>query len=245
MGRLSPLAAAKRYVKREHPDCFAAFVAGSAITDRSNRSSDLDLVVIDGRVEEPFQLNTFRYGWLIEAFVMTPSTYRDFFEEARKRAIPTLIRMCAEGQIVHGGDGAHQVQREAARWLEEGPAEWSFVELDRARYELTECLIDLETPNIPEEEWYLVHQLNELVTTFILRTRRAWGGIGKWRYRSLVAAAPGLADEWTGLLRQYYTHHHKQPMIAFVDRLLAPYGGRLQTGVMGLGKVKDHHENQG
>lgn len=244
MGKLSPIAAAKRYVKREHPNCLAAFVAGSAITDRWHRSSDLDLVVVDGQVEEPFQLNTFRYGWLIEAFVMTPSTYRDFFEEARIRAIPTLIRMCAEGKIVSGGDEAKRLQAEAAKWLEEGPAEWSFMELDRVRYEITECLNDLEMPNIPEEELYLVQQLNEWVTTFILRTRRAWDGVGKWRYRSLVAADPELARQWIGLLQQYYIHRLKQPMMEFVDQLIAPFGGRLQTGLIGLGKSIDLPENR-
>lgn len=235
MKKRPPEIAAKRFVHTRFPCCDAAFLAGSSVTGRLNPGSDLDILIIDKTQETPFKFNTSRFGWIIEAFVMTPETVDSFFEEAQKTGIPTLIRMCAEGKLIKDEGIAESVREKARRLLPIGPMEWTFAELDQARYDITECLEDLEGAERHEEHLFTVNQLVSHLQHFILRSNGRWIGEGKWALRSLEAFDQSLSSEFIQVLDGFYKHGENAPLIAFSDRILAPFGGRLREGWMGCG----------
>lgn len=242
MKKRPPEITAKRFVHAKFPCSEAAFLAGSAVTGRLNPGSDLDIVIIDSTQDAPYKLNTSRLGWIIEAFVMTPDTVDRFFEEAQKTGIPTLLRMCAEGKLIKDEGIGETVRQKANRLFSIGPFEWTFAELDNARYEITECLEDLEGSEGYEEHLFTVNQLIRHLSQFILRGNGKWIGAGKWTLRSLEAFDPSLCSEFIQVLDRFFKYGERAPLVAFADLMLAPFGGRLREGWMdcGLPEWDDH-----
>lgn len=235
MRRLAPKTAAARYLQQEFPQCTAAFLAGSAASGRHTAWSDLDLLIIDGTAGVSFQYNCSQFGWLIESFVLTPETVTVYFEEARQQAMPTLIRLCAEGIVLAGGGQAAEIQEAAREFLANGPEEWAFAEIERARYDITDCLDDLEGSLTAGESAFTVMRLSDLLVRFILRTNGCWLGAGKWACRELQRFDPVLCGEYLKMLDIYYREGAKEPLIAFADRILDEFGGRLREGWIGSG----------
>lgn len=227
--KYSPTAAATKFIKKYFPQATVAFLGGSAAQRHLNPHSDLDIVIIDD-TQVPFKQTYNKYGWTIEAFVMTTRTYRSFFNEARKSALPSLLRMCVEGETIIDDGFAGKLRAEAQAWLSLGPHAWTIDERDQARYEMTECLIDLIDGQSYDENVFVVQRLAELATHFILRTNKQWIGVGKWAVRALTSYDPSLCTAFMQALQYFYKHDSPKPLITFIDKILEPHGGRLLEG---------------
>lgn len=227
---MTPERAAKKFLMHEFPEASTAFFAGSAANGTYTSTSDLDIVVFDNTQPMPFKKKYLKYGWVIEIFLVTGTTYRAFFNEGRRSGLPSLIRMCAEGTIIKDGGIADDIQKEARAVLLQGPHEWSLDEMNQYRVEITECLEDLSgSTNFPEN-MFIVNRLATLFLQFILRVNEQWIGVGKWAVRSLAAYDKQLCDEYMLVLDSFYKTGAVQGLISFTDLMLEPYGGRLNEG---------------
>lgn len=222
--------AAERFIAVHFPACEAAILAGSVVQGGSTDTSDLDIVIIDESVPGPFRRTYKAFGWVIEAFVLTEETYRYFFDQAIESAIPSLLRMCAEGVALRGHEAACGLADEARRDLLAGPPAWSRQELDRARYEIGEALHDLLGTDHRGEGIFIAGKLAEGLAAFALRTGGQWLGDGKWMYRGLERFNPGLSRELLEALNAYYKLDRKEPLAMYTLSLLEPYGGILTEG---------------
>jgi hypothetical protein len=223
--------AAARFADRHFPQASAVILGGSAADGSWNEASDLDLIILDDTREQPYRETFQEYGWKIEAFVLTSSTYRLFYAESVREALPSVLRMCAHGKIVKDQDGmAETLAREAAEDLEAGPWPWSAEERDGARYEITEFLDDFASSGTRLEDWLLAGKLADLLHRFVLRANGRWIGEGKWSARSLEAYDRQLASRLEAALEMFYRHHRKEPLIDLADSILRPFGGRLSAG---------------
>jgi hypothetical protein len=229
--KYSPKVAARKFIKKYFPNACVAFLAGSAAHRNLTPNSDLDIIVFDD-TQFPFKQNYTGYGWPIEAFVLTRSIYRSFFEEARISGLPSMIRMCAEGETIVDTGFAEGIRSEARDLMSEGPYEWSWDERNQARNQITECLEDLSDAHLYHENLFIVNQLTGLVTNFILRANGQWIGIGKWAVRSLAEYDKQLCDEFLYALDSFYKKETVELLIPFIDRVLEPHGGRLLEGWM-------------
>jgi hypothetical protein len=234
--KYSPKVAARKFIKKHFPNACVAFLGGSAAHHNLNPNSDLDIVVFDD-TQFPFKQNYTGYGWPIEAFVLTRSAYRSFFDEARRSGLPSMIRMCAEGETVLDTGFAEGIRSEARDQMSQGPCEWSWDERNQVRYKITECLNDLSDAHLYHENLFIVNQLTELVTHFILRANSQWIGIGKWALRSLAEYDKQLCDEFLIALDSFYKKETVELLIPFIDRVLEPHGGRLLDGWMEDGVI--------
>ena len=225
-----PIEAAEHFIDRYFPNASVVILAGSVVQGGAAGSSDLDLVVFDNTQRTPFRRTYYEYGWLIEAFVLTHSSYKDLFAESYNSAIPSLQRMCALGRILRDDGSAAGIIREARKDLEQGPLPWNPEDMERIRYEITECLDDLSDSGSREEVLYIAGKLSLLVPTFVLRAARRWIGDGKWLIRSLRSYDESLCDRWVAALDELYLNGNKHKLIGVTDQILAPYGGRLAEG---------------
>lgn len=228
--RLPSKEAASLFVERHFPNCNAAILSGSIVLGQGTERSDLDLVILDDSQPNPFRASYFELGWPVEAFVVTKETYRYFFEIGQYQAIPSLQRMCAGGVILKDDGSAEALVREAKESLQEGPIPWTKEEIDKARYEITECLEDLTGSASHDEDLFIVGRLANLVHEFELRIHGRWIGEGKWAVRSLKLYNEKVCREFLQELEAFYKSDKKEGLIAFADRILEPYGGRFFAG---------------
>ncbi|MCH5586362.1 nucleotidyltransferase domain-containing protein [Shimazuella sp. AN120528] len=227
---MDAMEAAKKFISENYPDCRVAILAGSVVRGEETDQSDLDIVIIDDSIISPYRESVIAYQWMIETFVNTSESYRDFFEKDSKRGRPSLPQMCVEG-IVFQDDGlAKRIKVEAEKLLMQGPEPWTRKDIDVKRYMITDLLFDLEGSTNEKEDLFIVSSLSIEVHEFILRTNRQWVGNSKWIVRALRNYSPELCEEFVKVYASFYKNGDKQSFIEFVDRMLKPYGGRLFQG---------------
>jgi hypothetical protein len=222
--------AAAQFIEKHFPSCNVAILSGSVVSGQGTDHSDLDLVIIDDSQPGPFRACYFENDWPIEAFVFTTGTYRIFFDNNHYHAIPTLQRLCANGLILKDDGTANELVQEAKDLLSEGPWPLSTEEINQARYEIAECLEDLEGSVSRHEDLFIVNRLATLVLDFELRSHGYWTGVGKWAVRALSTYSELFCRQFMNELDSYYKNDTKDSLVAFVDGTLQPYGGRLFAG---------------
>ncbi|MCZ8515571.1 nucleotidyltransferase domain-containing protein [Paenibacillus filicis] len=228
--RVSAYEAATKFVDQFFPSCEGAILAGSVVIGRATASSDLDLIVFDESAGMPSRRTFREYGWVVEAFVLTRDTYRHFFDQGVDSAIPSLQRMCANGLLLRGQGVIEDIVEEAREELLAGPPTWSAEDIDKARYEITEALDDLEGSSDRGERHFIVHKLQKVLCEFILRVNGHWLGDGKWVYRGLAAWNASWAKRLTDALDSYYGRDDPDALRLLALESLAPYGGLLMEG---------------
>jgi hypothetical protein len=230
MMRISARQAAIKFVESYFPNCDVAYLAGSVVRGEETESSDLDIIVIDSSVGESYRQSLTEFDWPIEVFVHNMFTYKNFFKENIDRARPSLPQMCAEGIILRDTGHASRIKNEALQLLKAGPTPWNSIEIERARYHLTDLLNDLEGSTNGIEDLFVVSKLADLTHEFVLRVNGHWIGEGKWIIRALKEYNEDFAASFAEVFDLYYISREKAGVIHFVDEIIAPYGGRLFEG---------------
>lgn len=228
--RISARQAAKKFIESYFPTCDVAYLAGSVVRGEETESSDLDIIIIDSSIAESYRQSLTEFDWPIEVFVHNMFTYKNFFKENIDRARPSLPQMCAEGIILRDNGHASRIKNEALQLLKAGPTPWKTIEIEQARYQLTDLLNDLEGSTNPIEDLFIVSKLAYLTHEFVLRVNGHWIGEGKWIIRAIKEYNEVFADRFAEVFDLYYSTREKSGVIHFVDEIITPYGGRLFEG---------------
>ncbi|KGI85286.1 nucleotidyltransferase [Exiguobacterium mexicanum] len=228
--KLEPIVTAKTFVKTHFPHCRAALLAGSVVRGEATETSDLDIVIFDDTLVSSFRESFIESGWRIELFAHNLTSYRTFFEQDCRRAIPSLPRMVTEGIVMKDTDVIENIKREARALLDSGPEAWADETIEMKRYFLTDVLDDLIGCTSRAEGLFIASTLAALVCEFILRTNRQWMGSSKWTYRALDRYDTHAARELVAALERYYQTNEPDALIRYVDETLSPFGGRLFAG---------------
>ncbi|WP_394174238.1 nucleotidyltransferase domain-containing protein [Guptibacillus hwajinpoensis] len=226
---------AKELVLSTFSSCEAAFLGGSIVRNEITKTSDLDIVVFDLSVSASYRESFFYKSWPVEWYVHNLQSYQFFYEEDCKRARPSLPKMVSEGVILQDKGNAVQLQEEAKSLLLKGPEKWTEETIIMKRYFLTDVLDDFIGATNRGEELFSAATLAELLHEFVLRTNTQWVGSSKWIVRALKHYDPEFAEEFVQVFDHYYVTREKEAVISLVDRVLAPFGGRLFDG-FSLGK---------
>ncbi|HSI68174.1 MAG TPA: nucleotidyltransferase domain-containing protein [Planococcus sp. (in: firmicutes)] len=235
--RWEPIHTAKVFVETNFRHCRGALLAGSVVRGQETATSDLDIVVFDQTLMSSYRESMIFHGWPIEVFVYNTNSYKHFFEKDRKAAKPTMPRMVSEGIVLKDKGIMAEIQQEAAALLAEGPEAWDLETIRAKRYFITDILDDLRGSEDRKERLFCVTALSDAVSEFILRTERKWIGSSKWVIRSLEAHDHELAVEFVEAFEHFYRTDEIEHIIAFVDSVLKPYGGRLFDG-FSIGKAE-------
>ncbi|WP_274307261.1 nucleotidyltransferase domain-containing protein [Solibacillus daqui] len=234
--RLEPLKAARQFVEKYFPNCQAALLAGSVVRGEATTTSDLDIVIFDKEVKNPYRESFIEFEWPIEVFVHNLTSYKHYFAMDYERARSSLQKMLVEGFVVKDDGIVEQIKKEAQQILENGPQHWSLQTIDAKRYFITDVLDDFIGCTTIHEELFIVNMLAELISEFILRTNDKWVGTSKWVFRLLKAHDEQIALQFFEAFNFYYETKDKTQIITFVDHVLEPFGGRLFEG-FSMGKT--------
>lgn len=236
--RIEAFLAATKYIEEHHPHCQGAILAGSAIRGEATATSDLDIVIFDDAVKASYRESLLYKGWPVEVFVHSLSTYQSFFESDCARARPSLPTMVSEGMVIKDLGVLASIKAEADLLLAAGPQKWTDDNILMKRYFLTDVLDDFIGSESKAELMFITGHLAESLAEFQLRANRQWVGESKWVYRSLRNFDEEFAVEFAETFERFYQDWQKEPVIQFVDQILAPFGGRLFDG-FSIGKKKE------
>lgn len=228
--RMEPVEAAERIIQYDYPDCLLAVLGGSASRGEHNEQSDLDIIVIE-RDGHDFSRKTIEaHGWIAEIFILSLSSYREYFDEGVIAANPSLQRMVVEGTVLHALPEGEEVQAEARSDLNYGPMPLMLTDINEYRYMLTEYLLDLQSPRRDAEKWFTVHKIAAILCDFVLRVNREWTGEGKTLFRLFNRYDSILGERLEAALTAMYRQDDPSVLMAFTEEMLHPYGGKLLIG---------------
>ena len=120
-GLMDPVSAACAFVTERHPDALAAILGGSKAQARSTPTSDLDIVVLYRDGAENYAETTRYEGWLVEAFIHTPSSLSSWYARERAARCAVLGDLCAQGMLLIDRGPGEAWQREAQLYMDRGP----------------------------------------------------------------------------------------------------------------------------
>jgi predicted nucleotidyltransferase len=233
--KLKPIEAAQQFIEKYYPNCQGALLAGSVVRGEATETSDLDIVVFENSQNASYRKSLIEYGWPIEVFVHSLTSYKPFFKSDRERARPSMPRMIAEGIILKDEGILESIKKEASELLADGPEKWSEETIHTKRYFITDALDDLIGSTNRTEEIFIANALAELVSEFVLRTNGQWIGHSKWIVRSLKQFDEKFADQFVDAFDVFYKTDDKTKIVQLVNKVLEPYGGKLFDG-FSLGK---------
>lgn len=235
LNRFTPLEAAHQFVNEHFPNCKGALLAGSVVRGEATEKSDLDIVIFDKNLRTSYRESLIEYGWHIEVFVHTLTSYKQFFKMDYERARPSMPRMVSEGIVLKDEGIIESIKKEANDLLHNGPQEGSEETINTKRYFLSDALDDFIGSTNRSEELFIATTLAELLSEFVLRTNRQWIGTSKWVYRSLKDYDEEFANQFVKAFDIFYKTGNKGQVIELADYVLQPFGGKLFDG-FSLGK---------
>jgi len=231
MDSTEPVIAALRVIEERFPNCRDAFLSSSVLTSRRTPTSDLDIVVILNGPPAPYRETIRSDGWTVELFVHSRESLLFFYDFDAKSRTCTLARMCADGYVLRSlKDEADEIQGEAQKIIDDGPAALTDEEREQRRYRLTDLLDDLRGTSDSAEMVFIASQMLNMAGELALLSERRWTGAGKWLARHLAAAPDQFANRLADAFRMLIATDDKQPMIEVVSAILDLAGGPLTEG---------------
>lgn len=208
-----------------HARC--AWLTGSAAAGEVTETSDVDLVIVVGDGARSFRETVRQGSFLVELFVHSPASLGHWYERERRESRCTLAHMVATGVALTGAELSVDLQQDAVRHVEAGPAPRTQAEIDAIRYALSAAMDDLVDAG--EAAAFVAAQVLTLASELRLAHANSWTGTGKWLHRWLVRTdaecANELAEGW-----RVAADGNARPLVEAADRVLARTGGRLQAG---------------
>lgn len=215
------------------------FLGGSVMRGEATPASDLDIVVVYGRLPNAYREAFVYAGWPVEAFVHDAGTLEEFFEADRRRGLPSLMSMVWEGvEVPRAGEFSEGLKRRARELLEAGPPPWDEEELMLRRYRLTDWVDDMRFPRSPEELVATGAWLYQDAAEFYFRARGMWSAHSKTIPRRLRAADADFAERFLRAFDALFADKRPDTAVALVEELLEPFGGLLFEGFRKEAKKK-------
>ena len=214
-----------------HPHADAAILGGSTAQARSTPTSDLDIVVLYRDGAENYA-ETSRYaGWIVEAFIHTPSSLAVWYARERAARCAVLGDLCAQGTLLTDRGPGEAWQREAQLYMQRGPEPLTDQDRGLRRYELSSSLDDLQGSTVAAESFAIATDVFRQSVELLLLQHGKWLGKGKWAIRRLDQL-PG--DECAAELRGWAASPERSPeqLIQVAAKVLAQSGGYLMEGFL-------------
>ena len=207
------------------------FLAGSVMRGEATPTSDLDVVVVYERLPNAYREAFVYAGWPVEAFVHDAETLERFFEDDRRRGLPALMSMVAEGfEVPEATEFSAALKRRAEELLAAGPPPWDAEELTLRRFRLTDWADDMRFPRSPEELAATGAYLYQDAADFYFRSRGLWSAHSKTIPRRLRRDDPDFAERFLRAFDALFAERRADAALALVEELLAPFGGPLFDG---------------
>lgn len=185
---------ARRFVKQRFPNASLGLLCGSWARHNAHEDSDLDLFVVDSRLNDLLFEGLLFDAWLIEVCALSPERIDPFLAASAYHRSAPVPRQVLDGIVICGEpDYAEQIKERARRVLAEGPQALDDAEKLDLRWRLTALLNDLAHASA-EELPALAAQCHTQLAQAAIDAARGWRGERKTLRRALAEAVPDLVD---------------------------------------------------
>ncbi|MGG5737018.1 MULTISPECIES: nucleotidyltransferase domain-containing protein [Bacillus cereus group] len=228
---MKPIEAAQNIITSKFSKCDVALLGGSVARGEATKTSDLDIVIFDHSLSSCYRESFYSNGWPVEVFVHNFETYKTFFKMDCDRGRPSLPQLVLEGFVLKGKvEIVERLKREANDLLMKGPDKWTEEMMKQKRYFITDALDDLIGATKREEELFIANLLADLVHEYVLRVNGQWLGNSKWFIKVLKRYDEVYAEKFVVVFDHFYKTGEKKDLIAFIEKTLEEYGGRMFEG---------------
>lgn len=224
-------AIAQAVVASRYPSALYAFAAGSILRGEGTAYSDIDLIVVVGRVERAWREALLVDGVPVEIFVQDEETLAHGIQTGTARGRPSFVALISEARVLgRARERGEQVQRAVAAMFSGGPPPMPPAQIAAMRFAITEATDDLRGERSHAEYLSIGIMLYPMLAELALRGRGAWNATAKWVPRTLEQAESGLAERFDHAFRALFASGEPEAVIALVERELTPHGGFLFEG---------------
>jgi predicted nucleotidyltransferase len=215
-----------------YPEAAVAYAAGSFIRGEATAYSDLDLVVIYGRLAHAYRESFHFEDIPVEAFVHDPETLNYFFMKVdRPSGVPSLMQMVVEGVAVPGPNAISESLKElAASVIQMGPPALTAKEQQTLRYGITDLIDDIRDPRSYEELVATGSRLYESMANYYFRRNGRWSASGKSIPRLLARTEHEISKRFNESFDTLFRQGDPAAVIAFASEILHGDGGFLFDG---------------
>jgi predicted nucleotidyltransferase len=224
----------RRFVSAHYPNASAALLAGSAARGEATPSSDYDVVLLFERLPEGAWREMVHFeGHDFEAFAHDLATLSYFFREIETTSgRPVLVRMAAEGVPIQFASPVlvATAKQMALATLQSGPPTLDRTALELRRYAITDLAQALSAPRDKATILAIGTTLYTALADFFLRAAGHWSTAGKATPNALTAADAKIADQFVIAFSSLFNAGGSTLVLALVDTILAPHGGRIRGG---------------
>ncbi|WP_439876439.1 nucleotidyltransferase domain-containing protein [Bacillus mycoides] len=228
---MKPIEAAQNIITSQFSNCDVALLGGSVARGEATKTSDLDIVIFDHSLSSCYRESFYSNGWPVEVFVHNFETYKTFFKMDCDCGRPSLPQLVLEGFVLKGKvEIVERLKREANDLLMKGPDKWTEEMMKQKRYFITDALDDLIGATKREEELFIANLLADLVHEYVLRVNGQWLGNSKWFIKVLKRYDEVYAEKFVVVFDHFYKTGEKKDLIAFIEKTLEEYGGRMFEG---------------
>jgi predicted nucleotidyltransferase len=241
LSREDAVALAARLLAARYPQAEAGLAAGSFIRGGAVEGSDLDFVVLMAAHDRSWRESLVFEGVPVDVFVHDAETLRLYWRKDIEAGKPAMLTMTREGVVVGPNHAlAEGLKVEAEAIYAAGLPALDAAAIDRWRMLLTDRMDDLKNARPWPELMATGVWLHMATGDFVLRANQRWGATAKWVPRTLAAFDPALADAHAAAFEAFFARREAAAVIAFVEDVLAPFGGPLFDGYRADGEgVKD------
>lgn len=206
--------------------------AGSTSTGNYTSNSDLDVVIVFSEVPHAYREAFIFEDWRVDAFIHDLGTLKYFFEEIdRPSGMPVLPEMVANGVLISAPNAlSKKIKSQATELIQRGPPVWSKLQIDKARFFITDLLDDILSPRNRVEQQASAAKLYEPLAEFYFRSQNKWQASGKAILHYLKKENYELATDWQEAFDEIFKHGDTRLLEKLVNKILTPFGGLFWDG---------------
>lgn len=230
MSKSNFLLTAEKMIAERFPERLCAFIGGSHVNGHQNKESDVDiwLIMPDNGLDP--QRQSFTYENVpIELFLHSTETISSFlYHDQNLGSAPNCHAICHS--IVWGPDLAlaNRIRHTAEHILTAGPKPLTQEQLDDRRYQISGAIKSL-SPSNKKNIRPIVADLYLRLADFHLRANGHWSSRSKYIMQDLSHNFPDFAKRYEKSFDDAFRGKYEK-LIALIDEILVPHGGRLFDG---------------
>jgi len=225
MGQMDELSLAREVLATRFPDATCAFLSAASTGTARTATSDLDIVVIEGK-ETASRWEGFHCAEVpVELFVADLQGWERYVASEVNARKPVVLRITATGWSIRADSAGAMLKATAQHLLDAGPPPFAPSEVDLRRRLLSDLLDDLRDVDDDIERAFLVQAVLKSTAELFLGLRQRWLGSGKWLGRLVAAESREVARDLVDGARSAHNGMGDR-LLAVADRILADAGGR-------------------
>lgn len=205
------------------------FFFGSHALGRGDAGSDIDVIVVLGRVGNAYRETFSANGFLFDAHVYDPETLHSMIRAEQKKGLCILAGKVDQARVLPEPCELASKLKEVARQVigsgPPSPPNW-----DRPRRVMTAVLSDLERCADADEQRMIAMELYVKVLDLFLRCHGQFAGQGRYLVRSVKTFDAVFFDRAQTALMRLFRDGAVSPLIQLAREVLDLIGGPLTAG---------------